>query len=166
MMNDEATVDDGLKKGPDHIALMRSNDFNYHDVQWQDKCPFASHIRKTRPRGDHLDEDGNLDDTHAIVRRGIPYGPKTQRTETNSGVSMHDRGLLFVSYQSNLRNGFRHMQKGKFTGYYSQYQIFPKLLTWSRMVEQSQLSPWQGRELRWPAAGVGPDHWPVGGGRQ
>lgn len=121
-MHDEATVEGGLKKGSAHVELMKSNNFDFQDVQWQDKCPFASHIRKTRPRGDRLDENGDLDDTHAIVRRGVPYGPKTQRTETLSGISMHDRGLLFVSYQSNLRNGFRYMQKGKFTGYYSSYQ--------------------------------------------
>ncbi|PKY01211.1 hypothetical protein P168DRAFT_312989 [Aspergillus campestris IBT 28561] len=70
----------------DVATLMKSNDFDFKD-------------------------NDDLDDTHAIVRRGIPYGPQTQRTETLSGISMHDRGLLFVSYQSNLRHGFRYMQK-------------------------------------------------------
>lgn len=36
----------------------------------QSRCPFAAHIRKTRPRAD-------LEDTaHHIIRAGIPYGPE------------------------------------------------------------------------------------------
>jgi deferrochelatase/peroxidase EfeB len=47
-----------------------------------------------------------------MLRRGIPYGPLTQNDEKAGGVSQHERGLLFVSYQSSITNGFRTVQKG------------------------------------------------------
>jgi hypothetical protein len=36
----------------------------------------------------------------------------TETNEKGAGVSQHDRGLLFVSYQSDITNGFRFVQKG------------------------------------------------------
>jgi hypothetical protein len=47
-----------------------------------------------------------------MLRRGIPYGPLTKNEEKAGGVSQAERGLLFVSYQSSIRNGFHTVQKG------------------------------------------------------
>lgn len=61
--------------------------------------------------------EGTVDDTHAMIRRGISYGPLTDDVEKGGGVTLHDRGLLFVSYQANLHNGFRQVQKGELVKY-------------------------------------------------
>lgn len=110
---DKALPEDDDQLSEADKKLLKSNNFNFQDIKYQDKCPFAAHIRKVRPRADHINPDGTMDDTNAMVRRGISFGPLTTSPEKAAGVSMHDRGLLFVSYQSNLHKGFRHVQKGK-----------------------------------------------------
>lgn len=74
----------------------------------QTHCPFAAHIRKTRPRAD-LSTPLN-----AIMRAGIPYGPELSRAEAfsnqSSVLSSSERGLAFVSYQSNIDLGFQFIQ--------------------------------------------------------
>jgi deferrochelatase/peroxidase EfeB len=85
--------------------LHTSNNFDFRPVNKHDKCPFAAHIRKMRPRGD-------LEDDHAvIIRRGISYGgevtPDEKRLE-KSDPNL-ERGLLFVCYQSDIRNGFNFL---------------------------------------------------------
>ncbi|KAJ5794979.1 hypothetical protein N7457_001578 [Penicillium paradoxum] len=107
---DKALPEDNHNLSPEDKALLDSNNFDFTDIKWQDKCPFASHIRKVRPRAERLGPDGSADDTHAMIRRGISFGPLTESSEKAGGVTLHDRGLLFVSYQSNLQNGFRHVQ--------------------------------------------------------
>lgn len=82
------------------------------------KCPFHSHIRKTNPRGDiretfGLDEDAER--THRIVRRGIPYGTRTRHPNAFQALDdlpSKDVGLLFMCYQSSIRNQFAFMQRG------------------------------------------------------
>ncbi|KAJ6571984.1 dye-decolorizing peroxidase precursor [Mycena capillaripes] len=74
----------------------------------QTRCPFSAHIRKTRPRADL----GTPEDTfHHIMRAGIPYGPEVSDDEAASSTTSTERGLAFVSYQSNIGNGFRFLQQ-------------------------------------------------------
>lgn len=87
-------------------ARNHTDDFNYNPAD-QTSCPYAAHIRKCGPRNDEPDHP-----KHLMLRRGIPYGPLTHNDEKAGGVSQHERGLLFVSYQSSITNGFRHVQKG------------------------------------------------------
>ncbi|KAF7911766.1 uncharacterized protein EAE98_011881 [Botrytis deweyae] len=85
--------------------LFKSNNFDFHPVQEHAKCPFAAHIRKMRPRGD-------LDHDHAvIIRRGISYGGEVTPEEKAAQKSddEKERGLLFVCYQSDIRNGFNFL---------------------------------------------------------
>ncbi|KAF7950551.1 hypothetical protein EAE96_007833 [Botrytis aclada] len=85
--------------------LFQSNNFDFHPVQKHDKCPFAAHIRKMRPRGD-------LDHDHAvIIRRGISYGGEVTPEEkaVQKSDEENERGLLFVCYQSDIRNGFNFL---------------------------------------------------------
>ena len=49
---------------------------------------------------------------HLMLRRGILCGPLTKNEEKAGGVSQAERGLLFVSYQSSIKNGFYTVQKG------------------------------------------------------
>ncbi|KAH8773940.1 hypothetical protein F5882DRAFT_441507 [Hyaloscypha sp. PMI_1271] len=79
-----------------------SNNFDFHPIDKHDKCPFGAHIRKMRPRGD-------LNHDHAvIIRRGISYGsdvtPEEQAARKSS--DQHERGLIFVCYQSDIRMGY------------------------------------------------------------
>ncbi|KAL3484186.1 hypothetical protein BJX62DRAFT_244160 [Aspergillus germanicus] len=75
------------------------NDFDYTKDLQDKNCPFAAHIRKTKPRGDL----GNSTDFD-IMRRGIPYGKEFLGGEEKTS---EDRGLLFVCYQSSLAKGFQ-----------------------------------------------------------
>ncbi|KAJ7636939.1 fungal peroxidase [Roridomyces roridus] len=91
----------------------RNNNFTFeHDgvnlATNQTFCPFAAHIRKTRPRADL----GTPEDAiHHIIRAGIPYGPEVSDQEAASNTTTTERGLAFVAYQSNLANGFQFLQQ-------------------------------------------------------
>jgi deferrochelatase/peroxidase EfeB len=82
----------------------RMNEFNY-DVNSHTNCPFASHMRKTKPRSIVSDRDMN-----DIMRRGIPYGPEVGANETKTE---QDRGLMFTCYQSSISNGFQFLKRSK-----------------------------------------------------
>jgi deferrochelatase/peroxidase EfeB len=88
-------------------TLNNTDAFNYEPSD-QRKCPYASHMRKTGPRDDYPDYT-----KHLMMRRGIPYGPWCDGPEQASGSTQHERGLLFVSYQSSIENGFVTQQKRK-----------------------------------------------------
>jgi deferrochelatase/peroxidase EfeB len=91
---------------------LRNNDFQYDkDPQSQERCPFAAHTRKTNPRADL---NSSSTETHRIMRRGIQFGPELTEAEVTSNKTIEDRGLLFVSYQSNIANGFRFLQESRF----------------------------------------------------
>ncbi|OGE52884.1 hypothetical protein PENARI_c009G06211 [Penicillium arizonense] len=85
--------------------LFSSNNFDYHPIDEHKKCPFAAHTRKMRPRGD-------MNHDHAVIwRRGIPYGEEVTAEEAADRKSAEDkeRGLLFVCYQSDIRNGYNFL---------------------------------------------------------
>lgn len=86
-----------------------SNNFDFHPIDKHEKCPFGAHIRKMRPRGD-------LNHDHAVIlRRGISYGDRVTSEEVAAKKSddQHERGLLFVCYQSDIRNGFNFLTTRK-----------------------------------------------------
>ncbi|KAJ7085419.1 dye-decolorizing peroxidase precursor [Mycena belliarum] len=95
----------------------RNNDFNYliasdpapgtENHFNQTRCPFSAHIRKVHPRGDL---DPSVENQHFIIRSSIPYGPEVTNAEAASSTTSVDRGLAFVSYQSNIFNGFVFLQ--------------------------------------------------------
>ncbi|KAJ7192911.1 fungal peroxidase [Mycena pura] len=92
----------------------RNNDFTFsHPDETlatnQTRCPFSAHIRKTRPRADLPPIVGG--EVHRIMRAGIPYGPEVSDDEAAANTTSTERGLAFVSYQSNIGNGFRFLQQ-------------------------------------------------------
>nr|7ANV_A Chain A, ancestral D-type dye decolorizing peroxidase [Geotrichum candidum] len=94
----------------------RNNNFRFDhpfadEQDSQTRCPFAAHIRKTNPRADLEDASPTSVESRRIIRRGIPYGPEVTPEEKESKKTKHDRGLLFVCYQSNIENGFQFIQK-------------------------------------------------------
>ncbi|KAM0249216.1 hypothetical protein ACHAQJ_009122 [Trichoderma viride] len=87
----------------DNPKEAEKNDFDYTKDLKDKNCPFAAHIRKTKPRGD-LSNGTDWD----IMRRGIPYGKEFFGGEEKIP---EDRGLLFVCYQSSLAKGFQFITK-------------------------------------------------------
>lgn len=88
----------------------RRNKFEFNPSS-QEACPFAAHVRKMNPRGDIPQATGI--NPHRVIRRGIQYGPEVSAKERANNRTEKDRGLLFVSYQSSLKDGFQFLQKSK-----------------------------------------------------
>jgi len=86
------------------------NDFDYSDDPAQVRCPFTAHLRKMNPRAGVV-PGSSIVRTKRIIRQGIPYGPELDYHEKESSMTMHDRGLLFTSYQSNIGAGFHFLQR-------------------------------------------------------
>jgi Dyp-type peroxidase family len=83
----------------------RNNDFDYGDDPFQQKCPYAAHIRKTNPRDDVSLAEAHR---HLIMRQGISFGPEVEPGETTTRRS---RGLMFVCYQTSIERQFEYMQR-------------------------------------------------------
>jgi Dyp-type peroxidase family len=88
----------------------RNNDFDLSDDGDGTVCPLAAHIRKVNPRNVDTDQGSP---SHTIVRRllrrGIPYGPPLPASVGPDGV---DRGLLFLSYQTDIEKQFMFLASG------------------------------------------------------
>ncbi|KAF9498322.1 dye decolorizing peroxidase [Pleurotus eryngii] len=95
--------------GPD-FNLNNNFDFNhpapFNLAADQSFCPFSAHIRKIRPRAD----EGNNNFANQIMRAGIPYGDDVTDLEWENNATKYERGLAFVSYQSDIGSGYRFQQ--------------------------------------------------------
>ncbi|PLW13303.1 hypothetical protein PCASD_22184 [Puccinia coronata f. sp. avenae] len=101
-----------LSPDQDDPNLSRSEDFDYSDELKQERCPYAAHVRKTNPRSGIAGSDPKTNTLpHLMVRNGIPYGPELTEEENESKTTKENRGLLFVSYQSQIDKGFQFVQK-------------------------------------------------------
>jgi len=90
----------------------RNNNFDYShpgsDIDSdQSRCPFSAHSRKMNGRAD---KNNNTNIENAMLRAGTAYGPEVTEQEQTLGKSIEDRGMAFVGYQSNIKNGFRFQQ--------------------------------------------------------
>lgn len=70
-------------------------------------CPFFAHVRKVNPR-DVPSNRGSGKTTLAlrIMRRGIPFGPQYDHKHPENASNGQERGLLFMSYQTSIREQF------------------------------------------------------------
>lgn len=93
------------------------------------KCPFAAHIRKMRPRADlyvgHEGDDdvtvetNTVNNSNVVLRRSITFGPEmTEDEATKTKEQRPKRGIYFLCYQSDLRNGFNLLVTRKFPSLY------------------------------------------------
>lgn len=83
----------------------RNNDFEFGDDRFQRRCPYAAHIRKAYPRDDTaLEAEVHR---HRIIRAGIPFGPEVAPGEK---TTRHERGLMFVCYQTSIERQFEFIQ--------------------------------------------------------
>lgn len=102
--------DPALGADPKRNDNFRFDLTNPDDQTTQDRCPFAAHVRKTNPRADLEDHNNISTETRRIIRSGIAFGPEVSANEAANGKTSQDRGLLFVAYQSDIKNGFQFIQ--------------------------------------------------------
>jgi deferrochelatase/peroxidase EfeB len=70
------------------------------------RCPVGAHMRRVNPRGQPVSGQGvpgGSNNTHRIVRRGLPYGPIYDPTQPYDGV---ERGLLGYFINSSIENQY------------------------------------------------------------
>jgi Dyp-type peroxidase family len=100
---------DPIHDNPADAVPSRVNDFDYSDDPGQVKCPFSAHLRKTNPRAGFPGVDAVQ--LSRIMRQGIPFGPEVDEDEKDAALTLHERGLLFACYQSNITLGFHQLQQ-------------------------------------------------------
>lgn len=86
-----------------------NNDFDYANDPIDSpasKCPFHSHIRVTNPRKDISE---SFVKSRRIVRRGIPYDDIGREDDLTKNPT-NGVGLLFMCYQSNIKDQFEFLQ--------------------------------------------------------
>ena len=92
--------------GPEQL-----NNFGYVDADGSGdpkgvQCPVGAHIRRVNPRGQPVAGQGvtgGSNNSHRLIRRGLPYGPSYDRTQPYDGL---ERGMLFQFINSNIENQY------------------------------------------------------------
>lgn len=70
------------------------------------RCPVGAHIRRINPRGQPVSGQGHpggSNNTHRLIRRGLPYGPAYEPTQPYDGI---ERGLLGYFINSSIENQY------------------------------------------------------------
>jgi Dyp-type peroxidase family len=114
---DPQTADPSIAD-PSLLSEAKINNFEYGDDADGALVPRASHIRKVYPRDEATPGGGEAEtQTHRLLRRGIAYGepfdPGAPSGSPQAGDVQfpHDRGLLFLCYQSSLEDQFEFVQQ-------------------------------------------------------
>jgi deferrochelatase/peroxidase EfeB len=69
-------------------------------------CPVGAHMRRINPRGQPVTGQGipgGSNNTHRLIRRGMPYGPAYDPTKPYDGI---ERGLLGYFINSSIENQY------------------------------------------------------------
>ena len=98
------------------VSPERLNDFEYVHADGSGdprgiRCPVGAHIRRANPRGQPIAGQGlpgGSNNSHRIVRRGMPYGPTYDPTKPYDGI---ERGILFYFINSNIENQYEFVQR-------------------------------------------------------
>jgi deferrochelatase/peroxidase EfeB len=96
---------------PGGIAPEHLNDFEYVNADGSGdpkglRCPVGAHMRRINPRGQPITgqgEPGGSNNTHRLIRRGLPYGPAYDPTQPYDGI---ERGLLGYFINSHIENQY------------------------------------------------------------
>jgi deferrochelatase/peroxidase EfeB len=70
------------------------------------RCPVGAHMRRINPRGQPVTGQGvpgGSNNTHRLIRRGMPYGPVYDPTKPYDGI---ERGLLGYFINSSIENQY------------------------------------------------------------
>jgi deferrochelatase/peroxidase EfeB len=98
------------------IKAEQLNDFEYVNKDGSGdpkglRCPLGAHIRRVNPRGQPVTgqgRPGGSNNSHRLVRRGIPYGPTYVPGQPDDGI---ERGLLGYFINSNIENQYEFVLK-------------------------------------------------------
>jgi Dyp-type peroxidase family len=93
------------------IAPEQLNNFEYVNADGSGdprglRCPVGAHIRRINPRGQPVTGQGHpggSNNTHRLIRRGMPYGPIYDPAKPYDGI---ERGLLGYFINSNIENQY------------------------------------------------------------
>ncbi len=70
------------------------------------RCPVGAHMRRINPRGQPVTgqgQPGGSNNTHRLIRRGLPYGPVYDPSQPYDGI---ERGLLGYFINSSIENQY------------------------------------------------------------
>jgi deferrochelatase/peroxidase EfeB len=70
------------------------------------RCPVGAHMRRINPRGQPVSgqgQPGGSNNTHRLIRRGLPYGPAYDPSQPHDGIA---RGLLGYFINSSIENQY------------------------------------------------------------
>jgi deferrochelatase/peroxidase EfeB len=70
------------------------------------RCPVGAHMRRINPRGQPVTgqgQPGGSNNTHRLIRRGLPYGPVYDPSQPDDGI---ERGLLGYFINSSIENQY------------------------------------------------------------
>jgi deferrochelatase/peroxidase EfeB len=108
------------------IATDQLNNFEYVNADGSGdprglRCPIGAHMRRINPRGQPVTgqgQPGGSNNTHRLIRRGMPYGPVYDPTQPYDGI---ERGLLGYFINSNIENQYEFVlsewvNKSEFVG--------------------------------------------------
>ena len=93
------------------ISPEQLNDFEYVNTDGSGdpkglRCPVGAHMRRINPRGQPVTgqgQPGGSNNTHRLIRRGLPYGPVYDPTRPYDGIA---RGLLGYFINSSIENQY------------------------------------------------------------
>ena len=93
------------------ISAEQLNDFEYVNADGSGdpkgiRCPVGAHIRRVNPRGQPVAGQGipgGSNNSHRLIRRGLPYGPTYDPGKPYDGV---ERGMLFHFINANIENQY------------------------------------------------------------
>jgi deferrochelatase/peroxidase EfeB len=95
----------------ENISPEQLNDFNYVNADGSGdprglRCPVGAHMRRINPRGQPVTGQGvpgGTNNTHRLIRRGMPYGPAYDPSKPYDGIK---RGLLGYFINSSIENQY------------------------------------------------------------
>jgi deferrochelatase/peroxidase EfeB len=111
---------------PGGLAPDQFNNFEYVNADGSGDpkglhCPIGAHMRRINPRGQPVTgqgQPGGSNNTHRLIRRGLPYGPIYDPSQPYDGI---ERGLLGYFINSNIENQYEFVlsewvHKAEFAG--------------------------------------------------
>jgi deferrochelatase/peroxidase EfeB len=96
---------------PGGISPEQLNNFEYVNADGSGdpkgmRCPVGAHMRRINPRGQPVTgqgQPGGSNNTHRLIRRGMPYGPVYDPTQRYDGI---ERGLLGYFINASIENQY------------------------------------------------------------
>jgi deferrochelatase/peroxidase EfeB len=96
---------------PGGIPLDQLNNYEYVNADGSGdpkglRCPVGAHMRRINPRGQPVagqGHPGGSNNTHRLIRRGLPYGPAYDHNQPHDGI---ERGLLGYFINSSIENQY------------------------------------------------------------